>query len=317
MKQLQMTIVIGITAINLVQSCATLPQDNLQENPLFKSDEGKTIYNDAYNNLLEKYGVQYRDIWIKTYLGKTHLIETGKKGGHPILLLHAAGVSAAEWYTNLNTLGKEFHLFALDMPGDAGKSELIRLPTNIADYELTILQILDTLKIQKINLLGHSIGGFFAAGFSIAHPERVDKLILLSPVTIHVAMHWYMKLIIKMGGGKQGKGPKAIKTLKMQAYKGFVPEPAFVELMNAVRAYAHVRMLFPYVYSKEKLASLKVPTTLIVGTKEVLCNYKKSVRLAKKKIPGIKVHIIDNAGHTLNMEYPEKVNQLLLSILKG
>lgn len=315
MRKVQMIFLAVIASLG-IHSCNSRLRGDRQENPLFKSEKERTIYDHAYNNLLEKYDIKYDDIWVNAHLGKAHLLETGNKAGDPILLLHTAGVSAAEWYANLNALGKEFHILALDMPGDAGKSELARFPSGIADYAQTIVQILDSLKIARINLLGHSLGGFLATGFAIAHPERVEKLVLMSPAATHVPMHWYMKMLIKAGEGKPGKGPEAIKILKMQAYKGFVPEPAFVELMNTVRDYANVRSIFPYVYSKEKLASLTVPTTLIIGTEEVLCNHKKSVRLAKKKIPGIKVHIINNAGHTPNMEYPDKTNRLLLSVLK-
>lgn len=288
--------------------------DSEAQSPLFISEQGKDTYLQAYDALLNKYNVSYQDLWIDTYLGKAHLIETGKKEGKAIMMLHAVGVSSAEWYANYNALGEKYHLYALDMPGDAGKSELYTSPEKIEDYQLTVLQILDSLKLDKVTLLGHSLGGFFAAGFTLAHPERVEQLILLSPVTTHVPLHWYFKLLLKKQG-KPGKGPKAKKILKMQAYKGFEPDPEFVALMESVRDYTRVNVLFPYVYSNEKLASIQVPVTLIIGTKEVLCRYKKSVRLAKKKIPGIKIHTLHNTGHTPNIERPSVVNELLLSIL--
>jgi pimeloyl-ACP methyl ester carboxylesterase len=283
--------------------------------PLFSTEAARSQYFDTYDALLKKYGIAVKDYWVETHLGKAHVIETGNPAGKPVVLLHAAGCSAAEWYANFEALGQGFHLYAVDMPGDAGKSELGKLPENIGDYARTILQILDTFQLERPTLLGHSIGGFFAAGFASAHPEKVGKLILLSPVATHVPIRWYLRLMLKFTG-RPGTGPHAIKTLKLQAFKGFEPEPLFAELMEQVRNFCTVQMLFPYVYSDADLSKIKMPTWLIVGTEEPLCSCERSVKLAKQKIPQIQVTVLENTGHTPNMERPEETNRLLLDILK-
>lgn len=283
--------------------------------PLFISDAAKALYFKAYDAVLKKHGIAVNDHWIETHLGKAHVIESGNPAGKPVVMLHAAGCSAAEWYSNFEALGRDYHLYAVDMPGDAGKSELRKLPENIGDYAQTILQILDAFQLEQPILLGHSIGGFFAAGFAIAHPERVEKLILLSPVATHVPIRWYLRLMLKFTG-RPGTGPHAIKTLKMQAFKGYEPEPLFAELMEHVRNFCTVQMLFPYVYSDEDLSKIKMPVHLIVGTEEPLCSCERSVKLAQQKIPHIQITVLENTGHTPNMERPEEANRLLLDILK-
>lgn len=283
--------------------------------PLFTTEAARSLYFNAYDGLLKKYGIAVKDHWVETNLGKTHVVETGNPAGKPLVLLHAAGCSAAEWYANFEALGKDHHLYAVDMPGDAGKSELRKIPENIGDYAQTILQILDFFDLASPTLLGHSIGGFFAAGFAIAHPEKVEKLILLSPVATHVPIRWYLKLMLHFTG-RPGTGPHAVKTLKMQAFKGFEPEPLFAELMEQVRNFCTVQMLFPYVYSDEDLSKIKMPAHLIVGTEEPLCSYGRSVKLAKRKIPHIQITVLENTGHTPNMERSEETNRLLLDILK-
>lgn len=282
--------------------------------PLFISKEARTVYNQAYDALLAKYRVKIKDHWIETRLGQAHVIETGNPQGKPVVLLHAAGCSAAEWYNNFRALGHDYRLFAVDMPGDAGKSVLAKEPESIGDYAETLLQILDHFQLDRPVLIGHSIGGFFATGFAITHPGRVEKLVLLSPVATHVPIRWYLRLLLKITG-RPGTGPHAIKTLKMQAFKGFEPEPVFVSLMEAVRNFCTVQMLFPYVYPDADLARLKMPVYLIVGTEEPLCNYECSVNLAKRKFPNVDVTVLDETGHTPNMERPGEVNGLLCEIL--
>jgi pimeloyl-ACP methyl ester carboxylesterase len=286
------------------------------QNPLFIADFGAQSYYSAYDSLLSKYQVNYIDHFIETNLGICHLIEVGDSEAQPILLLPAAGCSAAGWYANLNELGKQNRVYALDLPGDAGKSTLRKQngPILIEDYNLMILEILDNLKLKDVTLIGHSIGGFLATGFAISYPERVNKLVLLAPVATHINIKWHFRILLKMGG-KPGKCPSAEKTLKMQAHRGFVPEPLFVNLMQYVREYCRVNLLFPYVYSTDDLSRISLPVFLIIGSDEVLCNYKGSVKKAKNKFENIDIYIIDKTGHTPNMENPEKFNKIVTSIL--
>jgi pimeloyl-ACP methyl ester carboxylesterase len=286
------------------------------QSALFISDSGAKAYYSAYDSLLSKYQVNYIDHFIDTNLGTCHIIEVGDGEAPPLLLLPAAGCSAAEWYANINEIGKYNRVYALDLPGDAGKSVLRKQggPILIEDYNLMILEILDNLKLKEVTLVGHSIGGFLATGFAISYPERLNKLVLLSPVATHINIRWYLRILLNMGG-RPGKGPSALKTLKMQAYKGFDPEPLFVNLMQYVRDYCRVNLLFPYVYSTDQLSGIRVPKYLIIGSNEILCNYKKSIRNAKSKFENIDIYIIDKTGHTPNMESPEEFNIIITSIL--
>jgi len=285
-------------------------------NPLFTTELGASLFYSAYDSLLLKYQIHYTDHWIETNLGTCHLIETGNKEAPPVLLLPAAGCSAAGWYANLNEIGKHNRVFALDIPGDAGKSTLKQeiTPHSIEEYNTMLISILEKLDIREVTLIGHSIGGFLATGFTISHAERVKKLVLVSPVATHINIKWYFKILLQMGG-KPGKGPDAEKTLRMQAHKSFEPEPLFVNVMQCVRDYCQVKLLFPYVYSKDELSGINVPIFMIIGNHEVLCNYKRSIKKAKKKFENIDVFVINETGHTPNMEKAEAFNKILIQLL--
>ncbi len=287
----------------------------IAQDSIFTTPEAKEVYCKRYDRLLAKYQVAVEDIWIDNHLGRSHLIETGNKQGAPTILLHGAGLSAAEWFPTYNALGKTLHVYGLDMPGDAGKSLLKKPPRSIEDYQLSILQILDNLSLEKVILIGHSIGGFFATGFAISYPERTEKLILMGPAATHIQMRWYIRLLLQLGG-KAGTGPSARKILQSVTHKGFDLDPGFIKLMEAVRDYTNVDMLFPYVYSDEELSSISVPVHLIIGDKEIICRHKKSIKNAKKKLPGVEIHVIKNAVHMPHMEYPDLINELLISLAK-
>jgi pimeloyl-ACP methyl ester carboxylesterase len=75
-------------------------------------------------------------------------------------------------------------------------------------------------------------------------------------------------------------------------------------------------MYLPPTFKDEQLAQLSVPTLLMMGDQEVVYNYKKAIARAKKLIPNIETTLIPGAGHALNFDQPEMVNQHILAFLK-
>lgn len=118
-----------------------------------------------------------------------HYHEAG--GGAPLVLLHGSGPGVSAWSNfrgNLPALARHFHTILLDMPG-FGRSalpELDRIYPVIA-AEAT-LELIDTLGLDRISLLGNSMGGYAAAEFALTYPERVDRLVLMGPAGLAVNM---------------------------------------------------------------------------------------------------------------------------------
>ncbi|WHF52421.1 alpha/beta hydrolase [Chryseobacterium gotjawalense] len=103
--------------------------------------------------------------------------------GKVIVLLHGKNFNAANWEQTIKELNKKgYRVIAPDQIG-FGKS------TKPANYQYSFQQlafntksILDRLKINKIMLLGHSMGGMLATRFALSYPEMTDKLILENPI---------------------------------------------------------------------------------------------------------------------------------------
>lgn len=110
-------------------------------------------------------------------------IQPSKANGKTVVLLHGKNFNGAYWKTTIEALTKEgYRIIVPDQVG-FGKSSK---PTN---YQYTFQQlaqntkaILDELKINKIYLLGHSMGGMVATRFSLMYPDSVEKLILENPI---------------------------------------------------------------------------------------------------------------------------------------
>lgn len=116
-----------------------------------------------------------------------HYHEAGQ--GDPFILLHGSGPGVSAWSNfrgNLPVFAENFRTILLDMPG-FGRSampDLDRIYPRIA-ADATV-ELMDKLGIERANLLGNSMGGYAAAEFALAYPERLDRLVLMGPAGLAV-----------------------------------------------------------------------------------------------------------------------------------
>ncbi|MFF1409065.1 alpha/beta fold hydrolase [Streptomyces sp. NPDC058289] len=101
---------------------------------------------------------------------------TGPADGPPVLLLPALGETAADWAPVRDELARERRVFALDLRGH-GRSEWTR------EYSLELMRedvlgLLDALGLDRVDLVGHSMGGVVAYLAAAAQPHRVGRLVL-------------------------------------------------------------------------------------------------------------------------------------------
>jgi pimeloyl-ACP methyl ester carboxylesterase len=114
--------------------------------------------------------------------GKVCYRECGS--GEAMLLLHGVGSSSASWVDFMALAGEALpgkRLLAWDAPG---YGESTRLPQSVPaaeDYAAALKAMLDSLHLEKIILVGHSLGALIAGAFAAQNPARVRALVLLDP----------------------------------------------------------------------------------------------------------------------------------------
>lgn len=132
----------------------------------------------GYEQLLEKASVSSRYVQLETG-EQVHVLEAGN--GPPLVLLHGSGVAAWFFLPLLREL-EGFRVIAPDRPTQ-GLSDPIDLPR--AAYHETLIgwldRLLDALDLDSVALLGHSAGGVLALRYALAHPSRVERLVLIGP----------------------------------------------------------------------------------------------------------------------------------------
>ncbi|MBS4754037.1 alpha/beta fold hydrolase [Nocardioides sp. zg-ZUI104] len=105
-------------------------------------------------------------------------------GGLPFVLLHGGGPGASAWSnfgSALPRFAQSFRTLLVDQPG-FGQSDKPEVKANYfrhsAEY---VVKLLDELKIDRVHLLGNSLGGGTAMRLALEHPDRVGRLVLMGP----------------------------------------------------------------------------------------------------------------------------------------
>ncbi|MDD1012823.1 alpha/beta fold hydrolase [Pseudomonas rubra] len=106
-----------------------------------------------------------------------------REAGHgpAMVLLHGIGSGAASWLQVALQLSQRARVIAWDAPGYGDSSPLATPAPQAADYARRLLQLLDALNIDDCVLVGHSLGALSAAALACQHPQRLRRLVLISP----------------------------------------------------------------------------------------------------------------------------------------
>lgn len=112
-----------------------------------------------------------------------HYHEAGE--GPPLVLLHGSGPGVSGWANfgrNLPVLAEHLRCLVLDQPGFGGSERQTPFPKNYLRVSAeALLGFLDAMGLEKVHLLGNSMGGDVAVRFTLDNPDRVDRLVLLGP----------------------------------------------------------------------------------------------------------------------------------------
>ncbi|MEF2553445.1 alpha/beta fold hydrolase [Aurantimonas sp. A2-1-M11] len=111
---------------------------------------------------------------------RLHVRDSGSREAPALIMLHGFGSSLHTWEPWAEALSDRYRVVRFDIPGSG-----LSGPDPTGDYSddrtLTVLRaLMDTLAVEQATLVGNSMGGRFAWRFAAAHPERVDRLVLIS-----------------------------------------------------------------------------------------------------------------------------------------
>lgn len=112
---------------------------------------------------------------------RLHLRDTGPRGAPAVLLLHGFGSSLHSWEEVAGALDRDFRVIRLDLPGFGLTGADATGDYSDARSHAVILALMQRLGLERLALVGSSMGGRIAWSFAAAHPDRVSRLVLMAP----------------------------------------------------------------------------------------------------------------------------------------
>lgn len=161
----------------------------------FKSEKAKARYLAFYDNEAKKWPVEFETRTVDTYYGQTFLRISGPTSAQPLVLIPGLSASSLMWIPNIKALSEYYRTYALDHIYDNGRSVYMRPITSTDDLVKWLDGLLNALELRdNINLLGISFGGWLTSHYALIFPERLNKIVLLTPTctVLPVGLSFYI-----------------------------------------------------------------------------------------------------------------------------
>ena len=212
--------------------------------------------------------------------------------GLPLLLLHGNGEDGTYFVNQMAFFSRFYRVITLDTRGH-GQSPRGDSPFTIRQFAADLLDFMDEMGLKKAHILGFSDGGNIALTFALAHPERVDHLILNGANLFPAGVKPTVQLPIILGYHMASlfRNEKAHHNAELLGL--MVKEPNF---------------------SPADLAGLHVPTLVIAGTKDMIL--ERHTRLIADSLPDARLALLPG-DHFIANKQPEAFNQAVLDFLQG
>lgn len=248
----------------------------------------------AYDSQLASWPVPIARRSVDTTLGETFLLEFGDAGKEPLVLLHGSASNSASWGFDAPIFAREFRCFAVDLPGETGRSTGARPPYEGPQYAEWLGEVLTTLGVERPRICGLSLGGWLGLRFAAAEPERVHALALLAPGGVVAARESFTGSVDDVLASEAG--------MRRMAEAIFFPQPvppgvteAFV-LMHSI--YTTRRDDLPPIPDDE-LRGVTCPVLLLGGGQDALLDMEATEARLRELLPDLTAEIDPEAGHAL------------------
>jgi pyruvate dehydrogenase E2 component (dihydrolipoamide acetyltransferase) len=246
-------------------------------------------------------------------------LKTGE-GGEPVVLLHGFGGDLNNWLFNVEALSGDRAVYSLDLPGHGGSSK------DVGDGDLAALcgalrGFLDSQGIEKVHLVGHSMGGLVAATVALEDPARVGSLTLVDSAGLGETIdREYIEGFVAAEGRRDLKpvlqrlfADESLVTrqmvddvLKYKRIDGV--QPALRSLADHLFADGHQQHRVG-----DALGSFSGPVLVVWGEQDQVI----PVAHAEAAPAGAETKVLPGAGHSPHMEAAGEFNRLIEGFLAG
>ena len=284
---------------------------------IYKSERGKEEILNLYDSQLSRLTIPWKDIYVDTSFGKTHIVETGNELGEPLLFFHGGNSTSAYTLLTLDFIMEDFHIYAVDTIGHPGKSAEISLSPKNYDYGKWAGELIDKLGYESMCLFGGSFGAGIIAKTMCVVPDKIKRVVIYVPSGIKnaPAVNSFKMMIPMIMFWITGKD----KWLK----KVFLPlaiteENITDDILETARLsilHSKVKTGMPSNVDEELMNKCNAPTLVMAAGKDCLFPGYGVIERAKQIIPNCETYLLKGRGHMNFLTDVEK--KMIVDFLLG
>jgi pimeloyl-ACP methyl ester carboxylesterase len=268
---------------------------------------------------------------VKLFGRELNVLDSGGDG--PVILwIHGLGANWQSWLLNIPAFMGTYRCVTLDLPG-FGFSEMPDGPVSIDGYARVVDALCDHLGIERVSIVGNSMGGFIGADVVLHYPTRVERLVLVSAAGLSIEYLGREPLlslarIWTVGSTRVAavqdpiiKRPR-LRRIALQAIVRYperlsVPltyelfqgagKPGFVPALEALLSYSF----------RDRLENIEIPVLLVWGADDMLVPVEDAAEYQRLIGANARRVVFRDTGHVAMLERPSRFNALLADFLAG
>jgi pimeloyl-ACP methyl ester carboxylesterase len=265
------------------------------------------------------------DATVPTAVGMIEIRRGGGGGQTPVVYLHSAqGEGAA--MALLEELADRGPVVAPVFPG-FGASEGLEAIDDIEDASFHLLDLLDRLGLDRVDLLGLSLGGWMAAELATRWPDRVRRLVLVNAMGLYVEGHPIKEIfgrpLDELAGDLYADPDHPVAQMmralaEVERHPGEIPFELIRPAIQAMAATAKIGWN-PYLHNPKlrgRLPRITAPTLVVRGGHDGIVP-RAHAEVYAAGISGARLVDLDQAAHMATVECPAQVAALVVSHLQG
>ncbi len=235
--------------------------------------------------------------------------------GEPIIFSHGWMDDCSVWKSQIEFFAKKYKVIVYDHRGH-GKSDKPEKDYSIQTLSNDLYSLIQKLNLEKVTIIGLSMGGMTAMVFALDHPEKVSRLVLVG-TTAKMSFSMRVQIWIMMHIFPYKSFARGVIDAKYNKPSEQVIKEAMDRALRTPKHAAYECSLeFTKNYDiRDRVSKIKVPTLIIVGDKDNITPVDMSQYL-NREIEGSKLQIMPNSKHMPMIDKVKELNEITDKFIK-
>lgn len=253
-------------------------------------------------------------------MAELHHVVAGPADAPVLVLSNSLGTTLEMWEPQAAALAERFRLVRYDQLGH-GRSDVVSGPYSIDALAAALLELLDSLEVERFSFCGLSLGGALGLWLGASEPERVERLVLCS-TSAHFGSPelWESRAAAVRADGvgsiadavvarwftERFARERADEVARLRAMLAATPAEGYAACCEAIREWDF----------RERLGEIRAPTLVLMASEDPATPPEHGERIAAG-VSGARLVVLPDAAHIANVEQPEAFTRALLEHLVG